>query len=169
MLKAGIIQAKGMICCLSSDADNVFTVLTGRELNPDLYIVSRAISDKADVKLRKAGADNTVSPNEIGGIRMASLVLRPAVVSFLDVLTHAGDVILDLEEVEVTAGSPLRGLSLAEARIPELTGLIVIALSKHGGKLLFNPKSELNLSEGDRMVVLGSADQVEKLRGIAYR
>lgn len=74
LLKGGITRAKGLICCLASDADNVFTVLTGRELNPNLDIVSRAINDKADIKLRKAGADKTVSPNEIGGARMASLV-----------------------------------------------------------------------------------------------
>ena len=92
--KARIKTAKGLITSLSTDAQNVYTVLTARQMNPDLYIVSRAIDKGAAGKLKKAGANNTISPNEIGGTRMASLMLRPNVISFLDVITRAGQVML---------------------------------------------------------------------------
>ena len=97
--KARIEHAKGLISSLPNDAENVFTVLTARQLNQDLYIVSRAIDKHAGAKLKQAGANNTISPNEIGGSRMASLMLRPNVISFLDIVTKAGDVVLDLEDV----------------------------------------------------------------------
>lgn len=99
--KARISLAKGLISTLPNDADNVYTVLTARSKNSDLYIVSRAIEKNADKKLKRAGADNTISPNEIGGNRMAALMLRPTVISFLDIMTHVEDVVLDLENVTV--------------------------------------------------------------------
>lgn len=103
--KARIKTARGLIASLSKDSDNVFTVLTARELNPDLYIVSRAIDKNSHLKLKRAGANNTISPNEIGGSRMAALMLRPSVISFLDIITHAGDVVLDLEDVVICKNS----------------------------------------------------------------
>lgn len=167
LIKVGIERAKGLVCCLSSDADNVFTVLTARELKPDLLIVSRAIDDKADLKLLKAGADKVVSPNEIGGSRMASLVLRPAVVSFLDVITRAGEVVIDLEEVIVKTGSKLSGQTLADARIPEQTGLIVMAVKRKKGETIINPGPATILFDLDALIVLGKAEQVEKLQDLA--
>ncbi|MDY6827591.1 MAG: potassium channel protein [Bacillota bacterium] len=167
LLKAGIKRATGVLCCLANDADNVFTVLTARELNPDLFIVSRAIDDKADLKLLKAGANKTVSPNEIGGVRMASLVLRPAVVSFLDVITRAGGMIIDLEEVSIGKGSALDGISLAEASIPERTGLIVMAVKRNSDETRINPGPDCTLQENDALIVLGQEEQVEKLKMLA--
>ena len=164
LLKIGIEKASGMLCCLSNDADNVFTVLTAREMKPDLYIVSRAIEDKADLKLLKAGADKTVSPNEIGGMRMATLILRPAVVSFLDVIIRAGEISVDLEEVVVTEHSKLNGLTLAEARIPERTGLIVLAVKRIDNDTIINPGPSLKMLNGDALIVLGKEEQVERLR-----
>lgn len=162
--KARIVYAKGLITTLPSDADNVYTALTARSLNSDLYIVSRAIEENADKKLKKAGADNAVSPNEIGGSRMAALMLRPTVISFLDIMTHAGEVVLDLENVTVEKKSPLRGKSLRQAKIPEKTGLIVLAIrKKENDEWIFNPNSDQVLHEGDAMVVLGTQKQVEKL------
>lgn len=90
--------------------------------------MSRAIDKGSPEKLKKAGANNTISPNEIGGSRMASLMLRPTVISFLDIITHAGEVVLDLEEVVIYKGSSLTNKTLREAKIPEKTGLIVLAI-----------------------------------------
>lgn len=166
--KARIEFAKGLITSLSTDAENVFTVLTARQINKDLYIVSRSIDKSAAGKLKKAGANNTISPNEIGGTRMAALMLRPTVISFLDVVTRAGDVILDLEDVVIFANSSLIGKNLREVKIPEKTGLIVLAIKKGGTeKLAFNPSSYQILEEGDIMVVLGREDQVNQLKQIA--
>lgn len=166
LLKAGIMRAKGLICCLSSDSENVFAVLTARQLNPKLYIVSRAIDENAGAKLIKAGANNTVSPNEIGGARMASLVLRPAVVSFLDVIMRAGEVTFDLEEVKVGAESSINGLTLADARIPERTGMIVLAIKDRDDKMHVNPGPATLIKAGDKLVVLGQDEQLQKLRGM---
>jgi voltage-gated potassium channel len=165
--KVGIERAKGLLCCLSSDADNVFVVLTARGLNQDLYIISRAIDDKADLKLLKAGSDKVVSPNEIGGVRMASLILRPAVVSFLDVITHAGKVTIDLEEVTVRKNSFLDGVTLSGANIPGQTGLIVLAVKSSSGDTSVNPGPDFSLSEEDVLIVMGREDQVESLKKLA--
>lgn len=167
LLKVGIDRALGLLCCLSNDADNVFTVLTAREIKPDLFIVSRAIDKKADLKLLKAGADKTVSPNEIGGVRMASIILRPAVVSFLDVIIRAGEVTIDLEEVTVAKGSELIGCSLSEARIPERTGLIILAVKRGDGETIINPGPSLKLLNNDKLIVLGQEEQVVRLQTLA--
>lgn len=128
LTKARIQYAKGIVCSLSNDADNVFTVLTARQLNENIYIIAKAIEKNAHSKLKKAGANNTISPNEIGGRRIAAMIIRPSVISFLDIITQADNVVLDLEEVMICSESDIVGKSLREARIPEKTGLIVIAI-----------------------------------------
>lgn len=165
--KAGINHAKGIICTLPDDAENVFTVLTARQMNDDIYIVSKAVESSAHSKLRKAGADKTISPNEIGGQRIAAHILRPAVVSFLDVITRAGDLTLDLQEVVIAPNSSMVGKRLFEAKIPDTTGLMILALKSRGETTFrFNPNSNEILNVGDTMVVLGTDEQVNLLRGI---
>lgn len=168
LIHAGIQRARGLISSLSSDADNVFTVLTSRYLNQDLYIIARAIEDHAHEKLTRAGADRTISPNEIGGRRMAALMLRPTIISFLDMITHVGEVVLDLEDVVIFKGSSLAGIELKDAKIPEKTGLIVLAIQKtRSMRMLFNPGPDEILEIGDSMIVLGTQEQVEPLRKLA--
>ncbi len=165
--EAGIKRARGIVCVLASDADNGFTVLTARQMNEKIYIVSKAVEKSAHNKLIKAGADKTISPNEIVGQRIAALMVRPSVISFLDVITRAGDVTLDLEEVRIPSRSELAGKTLSEARIPEKTGLIVLALKSRGDTgLVFNPSSGAVLDDGDTMIVTGTKEQVDKLRDI---
>lgn len=166
--KANIKDAKGLLTALPTDAENVYTVLTARQMNDEMYIVSRAINKNATGKLKKAGADNTISPNEIGGSRMASLMIRPNVMSFLDVVTRAGDVILDLEEVKIHRNSELIDKKLKDSQIPQKTGLIVLALKEKGSdEMIFNPSSDEILSEGVAMIVLGKGEQVDELRKMA--
>ena len=166
--KAKIGLAKGLISTLSTDADNLFTVLTARQMNENLYIVSRAIEGKSNQKLKKAGANNTVSPNEIGGNRMAALVTKPSVISFLDMMTRAGEVVLDLESVRISKNSIMEGKTLRQIKIPEQTGLIVLAIKKSSGEqFAFNPNSEEVLELEDILIVLGEYEQVEKLRKMA--
>ncbi len=168
LIHAKIESAKGLVASLSNDADNVFTVLTARQLNPDIYIIAKAIEKNAYKKLEKAGADNTISPNEIGGRRIAAMVIRPSVISFLDVMTKADDVLIDLEEVKIGSDSDLIGKNLKEAKVPERSGLIVMAIRHNeNNKINFNPSSKEVLSEGDVMIVLGKPEQVDLLKGIA--
>ena len=166
--KAKIKQAKGLISCLAVDTDNVFTVLTARGMNPNLYIVSRSIEENAHSKLLKAGADKTISPNELGGNRMAYLLLKPAVVSFLDIITVADDVTLELEEVMLCEDSELLGETLGDALIQEKTGVIFLAIKKKDEeKLRLNPGPQEKLEREDKMLVLGTGEQVNILRKIA--
>ena len=162
--KAGIQHAKGIVCALPTDSENVFTALTARQMNADIYIVSKAVEATSHNKLMKAGANHTISPNEIGGQRIAALLLRPSVISFLDVITRAGDVTLDLAEIEMTPQSSLAGKKLSEAKIPERTGLIVLALKRRiGEEFKFNPGSSEVIKVGDTMIVLGTTEQVGML------
>ncbi|MHB1151057.1 MAG: potassium channel family protein [Eubacteriales bacterium] len=168
LIEAGIMKARGLISSLPTDAENVFTVLTSRYLNKHLYIISRSFDNHSREKLTRAGANRTISPNEIGGRRMAALMLRPTVISFLDLITHIDDVDLDLEEVILFPGSNCIGKSLREAQIPNKTGLVILALRKKGSdQMIFNPGAEVILDSGDTMIALGTSEQVMKLKAIA--
>jgi voltage-gated potassium channel len=169
--EAGIQRARGLITCLSADADNLFVCLTARDLRADLEIVARAYEEETVPKLFRAGANHVVSPNATGAIRMASFMLRPSVVSFLDVATRSADLTLRLEQETVRDASPLAGRTLMDARIPQNTGLIVIALSKKNPEgseeaysYVFNPVATTRLDPGDIMIVLGAPDQIRILR-----
>ena len=165
--KAGIRNAKGIVCTLSTDSENVFTVLTARQMNEDIYIVSKAVEPTSHNKLIKAGANKTISPNEIGGQRLAAHLIRPSVISFLDVITRAGDVTLDLEEVIILPHSNIIDKTLSEVKIPEQTGLIILALKRKGeAKFKFNPGSNEIFNDGDTLVVLGTNEQVALLNAM---
>jgi voltage-gated potassium channel len=162
-------RAEGLISVLPTDAENVFTVLTARYLNKDLYIISRAIEPHSHEKLCMAGADRTISPNEIGGRRMAAMVLRPSLFSFLDIVTYAGDDVFNLEEVIMNEGSELVNCMLKEAQIPQRTGLLVLAIKKQlSSAMIFNPSADEVLSVGDTLIVLGDMEKVNILKNLAH-
>lgn len=166
---AGIERASGFISTLHMDADNIVAVLTARYMNKNLYIVSRAIEKNSREKLLKAGANNTVSSNEIGGNRMAALVLRPTIISFLDTITRAGDMELDLEDIIIGKGSPMCNQSLKQIKIPQKLGLTVLATKKKNmSEIKFNPDPNVELMEGDSIIVLGTPEQMVKLRELAH-
>lgn len=169
--EAGIQRARGLITCLSADTDNLFVCLTARDLCPELEIVARAYEEETVNKLYRAGANHVVSPNASGAIRMASFMLRPSVVSFLDVATRSPDLTLRLEQETVKKDSPQAGQTLMDAQIPQNTGLIVIALRKKNGEgseeeytYVYNPVATTRLDPGDIMIVLGSPEQIQTLR-----
>lgn len=165
---AGVPKARALVAALSADADNLFVCLSARHLAPDLLIVARAHEEQSMDKMLRAGADRVVSPNVSSAIQMASFILRPSVMSLLDVATHSKELSLRLEQTRITPGSPLVGRTLKDAAIPHRTGLIVIALQKEVDgtrRLLFNPVATTRLDPGDEMIVLGAPDQLETLRG----
>jgi voltage-gated potassium channel len=165
---AGIERARGMAACLPNDAANLFLVLTTRGLVPDMEIVARAYDEESLKKLRRAGANHVISPAVTGAIRVASTLLRPSVVSFLDAVTNLGpEMSLRLEEATIPAGSHLIGKSLADASIPQQTGLIVLALRTGASLPTFNPGPDTSLAADDVMVVLGNGAQVQRLRDYA--
>lgn len=167
LVAARIGQARGLVATLSADTDNLFVCLTSRDLQPALTIASRGYDEDAAGKLRKAGADHVVSPDVTGGIRLASVLLRPQVVSFLDVVTRSEDLDLLLEQVPVPRDSTLDGTTLAEAEIPRKTGLVVVAIrhEQDGPKrFVYNPGPDERMRSGDQLIVLGSPEQIDLLR-----
>lgn len=167
LLHAGIEKAKGLVATMETEVDNIVTVLTARNLNNKIYIISNAITKSGNEKLLKVGANKTLSAMEISGNRMASLMIKPNIISFLDVVTRVGDVELYLEEVIVKKGSYLENKTLIEAEIPRKTGLTVLAIKKiEDEKILFNPPIDYTFKIGDVLIILGREEQVDKLRNL---
>lgn len=163
--KAGVTKAKGLISTLDSEVDNIVTVLTARNLNKKIYIIANFITKSGSKKLLKVGANKTLSAIEISGKRMASLMIKPNIISFLDVVTRIGDVELDLEEIIVKKDSYLENIKLIQAQIPKKTGLIVLAIKKiEDETMVFNPPVDYTFKIGDVLIVLGREEQVDKLR-----
>jgi len=170
LLEAGLERARGLVACLSADTDNLFVCLSARDLNPELTIVVRAYEEETMDKLYRAGATYVVSPNVSGAIRMASVLLRPSVVSFLDIATRSSKLKLRMEQTSIGDASHLAGKTLAQARIPQETGLIVIGLRKRDAEeseFVFNPVASTRLEPGDEMIVLGKTEQIARLRDYA--
>ena len=169
---AGVEKASGLSACLAEDGDNLLLCLTARGMCPHLTIVARAAFQESLDKLRRAGADHVMSPIVTGGLRIASMLLRPSVLSYLDVATTGADeMALRLEETSIPTSSSLVGHSLAEAKIPQRTGLIVMALHRGGlaGPATHNPGPETVLQSEDVLIVLGRQDQIQKLREYVER
>ncbi|MDO5696136.1 MAG: NAD-binding protein [Eubacteriales bacterium] len=165
---AGIDRAIGLISARRTDTENIVTVLTARHLRSDMLIISEVIEESAADKLVRAGANNTVSVAEIGGRRMAGIMTRPSVISFLDVTTKMGNIELDLEDIVVNPGCLIHGKNLKELRIPDVTGLNVLAIEKcNECAIQFNPDPNYTFEPGDILLVLGTAEQVNKLRLMA--
>jgi voltage-gated potassium channel len=160
---AGIERAKGLVAALGEDKDNVFIVLSARALNPRLRVVAR-VNDEANAnKLIKAGADDVVSPNAIGGLRMASIMLRPAVVTFLDEMLRVPGQTLRVDEVHIEHIPGLQGKTLGEANIPKRTGMLVMAIKSPTRGYQFNPGAGTILRAGDILIVVGTREQIARL------
>jgi voltage-gated potassium channel len=163
LMQAGIKRARGLVAALSTDSDNVYVVLSGRELNPDLLIVARAEDDRSERKLLHAGATRVVSPYVIGGHRMAHALLRPAVLDVIDLATHYRSIELQIEEVSVAKGGFCEGVTLQESGIREKLGIIVVAIKKQNGDMVFNPASQARIEAGDRLVLIGQTDNLREI------
>ena len=156
--QAGIDRARGLICAVDSDAENVFITIVARSLSPGLLIVARAAREQSADRLYRAGATHVVSPYVTSGRRMANLAVRPHVVEFFDV-ARAGQPELRLEELEITEGSPLAGRTLQQ-----LGGPAVPLLVRRGdGRLIANPARELQLQAGDVLIISGEASDLNPL------
>lgn len=161
LIEAGIGRASGLISVLSTDAQNLFVVLSARGLNPTLKIVARAGEESTESKLIRAGADRVVSPYNIGGLKMAHTILKPAVVDFLEFATKSGNIELQMEELTVTAGSEFANRTLSELGIGRKYGVIIVAVKRSTGEMLFNPTHKSIVEPGDCLIALG---EVSKLR-----
>jgi len=161
LIEAGIERARGLVAAVGSDVDNTYITLSARGLRPDLFIEARASSEEVETKLNRAGANRAVSPNSIGARRMAMLALRPAVVDFIDTVTYGRGRELEMENVAVGGNSPLIGQTIEAIR--NQTKAAILAISKKGGKPLANPPSEKVIEVGDRLIIIGTKEQLKAL------
>jgi voltage-gated potassium channel len=165
MLRAGIKRAKAIIITLPADADNLFICLTARNLNPKITIISRASEDTSDAKLRIAGADNVIMPDKIGGAHMASLVMKPDVMEFIDFITGQGGDSINLEEFTYeNLPESFRDKTLKDLEIRNNTGANIVGFRTADGHYVVNPGPSTKLIPDAKVFVLGTADQIAKLR-----
>jgi len=163
LVKAGIQQAKGLVAALGSDAENVFLVLTARQLAPDLFITARSSDKDAEKKLRAAGADIVESPYEMGAMRMAQRITRPTVTTFLDLAFTTKRTDIQMEEIPVSPDSLLNDIMLKDSGIRQKFNLIIIAIKKPDGSMTFNPSFEARITPGDTVVAVGKSDNLQQL------
>ncbi len=163
--EAGIEKAKGLVGTLSRDQDNIFVTLTARDLNTELFILTRTNEHKNRRKIIRAGANKVISPYEIGADRMASAILRPNVDQFLDDILGGPTQDYIFDEVKVSEGSELAGKSLSEANIRKNYSVIIIAINpSDDNRIQFNPEKDDILEEGDSLILLGNFDHIEQFR-----
>jgi len=161
--EAGIERAKGLISVLSTDADNLYVVLSARGMHPRLRIVARASDEGVEQKLFRAGADNVVSPYFIGGLRIAHSILKPAVVDFIEFATRSGNIELQMEEIKVKETSHILNKALDECGIRKELGIIIVAIKREAGEMEFNPRSTSIIRKGDTLVAMGETKQLKAL------
>ena len=168
LVAAGIKNARGLVACLSNDKDNLYLTVSAKNLNPNITVVARAVAMDMKAKLDRVGADYVVSPNQIGGLRMASEILRPHVVTFLDKMLRDRDRSTRFAEVAVPGKSPLAGKALRDSNIMESTGLLVIAVLAPGADNYdYNPGADYVLQPDSVLIVLGASDSIDKLADLS--
>lgn len=160
--EAGIERARGLVAVVGPDASNVFIILSARSLNPGLFIVARAEGKGARDKLLKAGADKVESPHELGGRKMAHTILRPTVVTFMELAMQEG-VEWSMEEVAVGSTSPLIGMPIRDTGVRAQLNLILIAIKRADGEMLFNPTPDTAIQAGDTLIAVGLRHNLEAL------
>jgi voltage-gated potassium channel len=165
---AGVERARGLAACLPDDADNVYVVLTARDLNPKIHIVARAAEEQAESKLIRAGANRVVAPTIIGGHRMAMALTKPAVGDFIDSIT-ANDLELGFEQLEVAPASSLVGRKLSETVIRSELNIVIVSIRRSNGELVFNPSGEARIQGGDMLIAIGNPESLTKLTALARR
>ena len=160
---AGVERARGLIAASDDDADNLYIALSARSVNADLFIVARASTEEAAKKLQLAGADRVVQPYQAAGRMMASLMLRPQVTAFVDVVTSASGSDLRFEEIEVTDASGQGGRSIRDLDIRKETGALIVALRKRDGTFDTTPTPEAVLDVGDVLIAAGTEQELRAL------
>ncbi len=166
LLKAGIQRAKGLIAALATDTANVFLVLTARQLNPDLFIIARASQKESKSKLQAAGANRVESPYDMGAASMAQRIIRPTVTNFLNLAFAHRRKDIQMEEIPVNPSSNLVNVMLKDSGIRQQFNLIIIAIKKLDGNMLFNPSFEAVVEAGDTVIAVGQEGNLQKLEKI---
>lgn len=167
LLEAGVKRARGLATCLPDDADNLYVVLTARDLNRNLHIVARAVEEQAEPKLIRAGANRVVAPTIIGSHRMAQALMRPAVADFMDSIA-AENLGLGFEQVDVSPASPLVGKRIKEANIRSEFDAAVVAIRKLDGEVIYHPDGDAVIEADSLLIVIGRTESLSRLKKLAH-
>ncbi len=167
LLKANIENAKAVLTTLPNDAENLLIVLTARDLNKNLKIISRVSDEHSFKKLKRAGADNIIMPDIVGGARMAKLITEPDIVEFLELIMLREGQDVNLEEISCDdLASCFVNSTIADLDVRRKTGANIIGLKQKDGSYLFNPNGDIELKKEDKLFVLGTVEQVDKLKSL---
>ena len=166
LIKAGIRHAKGLIAVLATDTDNVFLVLTARQLNPEIYIMANASHNESKPKLIAAGANRVELPYDMGAVSMAQRIIRPTVTNFLNLAFAQKRKDIQMEEIPVSPSSELVNVMLKDSGIRQRFNLIIIAIKKSDDSMLFNPSFEAVIESGDTVIAVGEEENLKKLEKI---
>jgi voltage-gated potassium channel len=164
--QAGIMQARGLVTAVNSDANNVFITLTAKGLRPDIFVLARASDEGNEDKLVRAGATRVVSPYLIGGKRMGQILKRPTVADFIDITTMGNQLGLVMEEAKVREGSGLNGKNLIDSSLRRDFGVIIVAIKRPSGEMIYNPQPTETLGSGDVIVVIGKHEDLIRMKAV---
>lgn len=167
--RAGIDRAKALIATVGSDADNLYIVLSARLLNPKVLIVARAEEEEAESKLRKVGANKVISPYLAGGHRAVQAVLRPAVLSFIEMASRPEFIDLQIEEIKLEVGGALAGKTLRDARLSQDYGVLVVGVIRSNGEVIYSPPGEVVLEANATVIALGRLRQLQEVERLATK
>ncbi len=170
LLDAGIKESKGLFATLDTDSENVYITLSAKSLNPYIFVVSRATAQETISKLEKAGADRVLSPQVLGGRRMAAMALQPLVTDFLDTIMGSENIEVRLLEIEIEEGSQLDGRTINEASREYDLGALIISVIEAGEKTTYNkPNANTILSAGQNIIAIGTKEQIQRLSDLAVK
>jgi voltage-gated potassium channel len=158
-------HAKGIFCTLKTDAENLLLILTAKGLNPKLKIVAKAEEDESEDKMKKAGADGVVLAEFIGGLRMASEMIRPEAVTFLDKMLKSGEKIFRVEDLTITSDTIFAGKTIRTSGLLDQHGISIVAIKK-GDRYIFNPSEDENLEIGNVLILIGETERISKIKKI---
>jgi len=164
LIKAGVKRARAIITTLNTDAKNLYVTLASKQLNPSIMVIARAEKESSLQKLKYAGADKVLTPYLLGGVRMAQMILRPTVTNFLEMAMHGDNLELQMEELELSAQSSLPGKNLIESELRPKFNLIIIAIKKQNGDMVYNPTADVILEAGDTLIVVGQKTDLEQVK-----
>ena len=166
LMQAGIMKAKGIVTAVNSDANNVFITMTAKSLRPDVFVLARASEEQNEAKLFRAGATRVVSPYLIGGRRIAQMLKKPTVVDFIDIAMMGSHLGLMMEEAKIGDKSSLIGKSLIDSHLRRDYGVIIVAIKKLSGDMVFNPMPSETLDAGDVIVVIGKKEDLTRMHSV---
>lgn len=163
---AGIDKAAGILIALPSDKDNLFITMSARILNKKITIITRISDSRLEAKMKKAGANRVVSPNAIGAMRMASEILRPTAVNFLDTMLRSKQGVLRIHELNVSDHSSLTGKKISESGLKDKFELLILGIKENGQEIIFNPPPSHILEKDTKLIVLGKVDDIGRLKSL---